>query len=74
MDNTISVSDYNSTIDDDYTSDDDYILTENTFVYYIWNNIYDLEHHINHEYINHYDETITLGQYNKVMSFLDELS
>uniref|UniRef100_A0A6C0JJQ4 Uncharacterized protein n=1 Tax=viral metagenome TaxID=1070528 RepID=A0A6C0JJQ4_9ZZZZ len=56
----------------DYTSDDDYILTENTIVYYIWNNMYDLKHHINHEYIN--DDPITVEQSDNIMRFLYEIS
>jgi len=67
-----SVADYNSTI-------------ENTIVYYVWNNMYDLEHCINHEYINDdpehcinheyiNDDPITVQQYDNIMRFLDEIS
>ena len=79
MDNTIeynSVADYISV--DDYNPIDhyiyDYISGENTIVYYIWNNMYDLKHCINHEYLNHDDESLVLSQYNNIMSFLDEIS
>lgn len=82
MENNIdytSVADYTTindyTIIEDFDSIyDDYISTENTIVYYIWNNMYDLAHHINHQYINHDDEALVLGQYNNIMKFLDEIS
>ena len=62
---------------DNYIYDEyieDYILTGNDIVYYIWNNMYELEHHINHEYNNHDDEALTLGQYFNIMKFMDEIS
>jgi hypothetical protein len=77
MDHPIEYADYNSTIDDniyDYTIDDDTISSENSIVYYVWNNMYDLKHHINHEYINHDDEALVLGQYINIMRFLYEIS
>lgn len=55
---------------DDYV--EVYISSENTIVYYIWNNMYDLKHHINHEYIN--DDPITVEQGDRIMRFLDEIS
>jgi hypothetical protein len=61
-----SVADYNSTIEDT-------ISTENTIVYYVWNNMYSLEHHINHEYIND-DDPITVQQGDNIMKFLYEIS
>ena len=75
--NYTSDSDY-STINDysneNILSDDDYISSENSIVYYVWNNMYDLEHCINYEYINHDDESLVLRQYINIMSFLDEIS
>ncbi len=57
---------------DDYI--EDYISSENSIVYYVWNNMYDLKHHINHEYINHDDDPLTVRQYDNIMKFIDEIS
>ena len=64
-----SVADYNSIIEDT-------ISTENTIIYYVRNNrnnMYELEHCINHEYVND-DEPLTVRQYDNIMIFLVEIS
>ena len=67
----ITVADYNSTIEDNIN---DYISTENTIVYYVWNiNMYELEHCVNHKYIND-DDPITVQQGDNIMKFLYEIS
>ena len=65
----ISVADYNLSIEETIN---EYISYENNIMYNIWNNMYELEHCINHEYIN--DDPITVQQSVNIMSFLYEIS
>ena len=74
-----AINDYH-TIDDYTTINNDYITFEsisNYITYNIWNNMYDLEHHVNYaglEIYNYFDtDFVTTLQYSNIMSFLHEI-
>lgn len=67
-------------INSDYITIDDYGSGSNYIRYNVLNSMYDLANHINYQgleiynYITYSDEPLTADQYDKVMSFLDEIS
>ena len=74
-----AINDYH-TIDDYTTINNDYITIDsisNYITYNIWNNMYDLEHHVNYaglEIYNYFDtDFLTTWQYSNIMSFLHEI-